>query len=520
MYISRRSVMTFLAGAAPGAFTRAAATQLPPGIQIQKGPFQPTRESLKAYTVPQWFRDAKFGIWAHWGPQSAAEYGDWYARNMYLQGSRQYNYHVKTYGHPSKFGFKDVIATWKADKFDPDYLISLYKKAGARYFVSMGVHHDNFDLWNSKYQPRWNAVAAGPHKDIVGLFRKAALKAGLKFGVSEHLSNSYNWFAPAHGSDKDGPLAGVPYDGADPAYADLYHPLPKDFDIAKTPAMSRNAPESWKLLYFRRIKDLIDNYQPDLLYTDGAIPFEEYGLALVAHFYNSNARRHGGRVEAVYTSKGRQDCEVGTCVLDIERGIAEGIPPNPWQTDTCIGHWHYDKEARYKSPKLVIDMLVDIVSRNGNLLLNFPLPNSGMLDEAELKILDEVTRWMAVNGEGIYGTRPWKIFGSGPAASTAPLGGRPAAFNERMRKEFSAEELRFTTKGNNLYVFVMGWPGSQVIVKPLAVNSSVERVKVLNVELLGFKGKLKWAQDEQGLKVQMPEYRPCEHAIALKVTCA
>jgi len=522
MILTRRNAIGLLVGTVPAILSKRSTAAQQAGIQIAPGPFKATRESLREYRVPDWFRDAKFGIWAHWGPQSAAEYGDWYARNMYMQGSRQYNYHVKTYGHPTKFGFKDVIPTWKAAKFDADHLIGLYKKAGAKYFCSMGVHHDNFDLWNSKFQPRWNAAAAGPKKDIVGLFRKAALKAGLKFAVSEHLSNSYNWFATSHGSDKDGPLAGVPYDGADPQYSDLYHPLPKDFEIAKAQAMGRIAPDSWKQLYFNRIKDLVDNYQPDLLYTDGAIPFEEYGLALVAHLYNSNASRHGGKVEAVYTSKGRQDSETGTCVLDLERGVAAGIPANPWQTDTCIGNWHYDKEAKYKTPKLVIDMLVDIVSRNGNLMLNFPLPNSGELDAEEMKIVSEITKWMAVNSEGIYSTRPWRIFGDGPVASApAPAAGaRGGRFNERNRKNFTAEEVRFTTKGKTIYAFVMGWPEKEVVIRPLGTKSNLGVGKIKNVELLGFKGKLKWAQEETALRVQVPPEKPCDYAIAMRIAGA
>ncbi len=441
------------------------------------------------------------------------EYGDWYARNIYIEGSRQYKYHVQRYGHPSKFGFKDVIPTWKGEKFDPDYVMQLYKKAGAKYFVSMGVHHDNFDLWNSKYQPRWNSVATGPKKDIVGIFRQAALKQGLKFGVSEHLWISYKWFAVSHGSDKSGPYAGVPYDGADPKYADLYHdlkePIPEKFGWN-----AENIPESWKQQWFLRIKDLVDQYQPDLLYTDGALPFEEYGLSLVAHLYNQNAKRHGGKVEAVYTSKRQEDCEVGTCVLDLERGIVDKIWPNPWQTDTCIGHWHYDKEAKYKSPKTVIDMLVDIVSRNGNLLLNFPLPSNGELDSEELKILSEITKWMAVNREAIYSTRPWKIFGDGPGTATSAQGER---FNERNRKALTTEDVRFTTRSNTLYAFVMGWPEKEAVVRRLATNSKLGVGKVRNVELLGLQGKLKWVQDETGLKVQMPPEKPCNHAIALKI---
>ena len=521
MTISRRSAMAVLGGAISSTrLNRLSAAQAEAfDFGIEKGPFQPTRESLKAYRVPDWFRDAKFGIWAHWGPQSAAEYGDWYAHRMYFQGERQYNYHVKTYGHPSKFGFKDIIATWKADKFDPDHLMQLYKKAGAKYFCSMGVHHDNFDLWNSKYQPRWNAVASGPKKDIVGLFRKAALKQGMKFAVSEHLGFSYNWMAAAHTSDKAGPLAGVPYDGADPQWADLYHALPKDYDYSKlTPlGMSLVSPDSWKQLYYKRMKDLVDQYEPDMLYTDGGIMFEEYGLNLVAHLYNSSAKRNKGKVESIYTSKGRKDCVEGTCVMDIERGVAEGISPNPWQTDTCLGTFHYDKtyleEGKYKSPKRIIDMLVDIVSRNGNLLLNFPLPNSGALDSYEVKMLDEITKWMAVNSEGIYSTRPWKMFGEGPGTETAAVPGQ--RFNENNRKDLTAEDVRFTTKGNALYAFVMGWPEKEAVIKPLGTNNA--GMKVANVSMLGFKGKLQWAQGVDGLKVQMPPAKPCDHAIALKI---
>jgi alpha-L-fucosidase len=517
--MTRREALTLLAGAIPAA-KLARAAEAP---QIAAGPFKGTRESLKAYRVPEWYRDAKFGIWAHWGPQSAAEYGDWYARNMYIQGQKQYDYHVKTYGHPSKVGFKDVIATWKAADFDPDHLMQLYKKAGAKYFCSMGVHHDGFDLWNSMYQPRWNAVAAGPKKDVVGLWKKAAAKQGLRFAVSEHLSNSYNWFCTSHMSDKTGALAGVPYDGTDPAFADLYHDLPKDYNYAAyaRTAMGRDAPDSWKQLYFKRIKQLVDDYEPDLLYTDGGIPFEEYGLGLVANLYNVSAKRHGGKVEAIYTSKTPADCATGTCALDLERGVASGIPTEPWQTDTCIGDWHYNKEVfeqhRYKTPKRVIDMLVDIVSRNGNLMLNFPLPNSGMPDADELKIVDEITKWMAVNSEGIYATRPWKMYGDGPVASAPVVAGRGSAFNEANRKDYTAEEFRFTTKGKTLYAFAMGWPGKQAVIKPLGTASGVG---VKNVELLGFKGKVKWSQAAAGLTVDMPAEKPCDYAVGLKVALA
>ena len=302
MSITRRTAIKIMAGAVPAlkAALSFAADTTEPLPEILSGPFQGTRESLKAFKVPDWFRDAKFGIWAHWGPQSAAECGDWYARNMYIQGERQYKYHVEHYGHPSKFGFKDIIPTWKADKFDPDFLMDLYKKAGAKYFMSMGVHHDNFDLWNSKHT-RWNAVNMGPKKDIVGLFRQAALKQGLRFGVSDHLWPSYKWFGVSHLSDKDGPLAGVPYDGVDPQYADLYHDTKEP--AAKSDFSEKGIPEAWKRLWFMRIKDLVDQYQPDLLYCDGGIPFGDYGLNLLAHLYNQSAQLHNGDIQSIYTSK-------------------------------------------------------------------------------------------------------------------------------------------------------------------------------------------------------------------------
>jgi alpha-L-fucosidase len=506
-----------LAAAAPGA--RLLHAEKP---AIASGPFQGTRESLKSYRVPEWFRDAKFGIWAHWGPQSAPEYGDWYARNMYMEGSRQYKYHVQKYGHPSKFGFKDVIPTWKAEKFDPAYLMSLYKKAGAKYFVSMGVHHDNFDLWNSKLNP-WNAVKMGPQKDIVGLFRQAAQKEGLRFGVSEHLAVSYHWFQTSHGADKEGEYKGVPYDGANSKYWSLYHETHQAPQNAWDPT---GVPEKWKEHYFLRIKDLLDHYQPDLMYTDGPIFFGDWGVALMAHHYNVAAKKYGGKPEGVWATKGKDDCVNGTCLLDLERGVVDRIWDDPWQTDTCIGNWHYNKEATYKTPKIVIDMLVDIVSRNGNLLLNFPLPSNGMLDPKELAILDEITKWMSLNGEAIYGTRPWKTYGDGPAITAATAARRGAgdhhqagAFNEAGRKPLTASDIRFTKKGATLYGFAMGRPEGKVAIPLLAQGGEHGVGKILNVEMLGGNGKLSWKQDTSGLTIQAPA-APSEHAVVFRITGA
>jgi len=481
------------------------------------GPFAPTRESLRTYRIPDWFRDAKFGIWAHWGPQSAIEDGDWYARKMYIQGTDQYLYHCETYGHPSKVGYKDLVNIWKADKWDPDHLMDLYKKAGAKYFVSMGVHHDNFDLWNSKYT-RWNAVNMGPHQDVVGMWQKAARNHGLKFGVSEHLWISYKWFSVSHTSDATGPLAGVSYDGVDPKYADLYHDAAcARFAGPNVQWSDDGIPDAWRQHYLDRMTDLIDKYQPDLLYTDGHLPFEEYGLKMVSHLYNLSAQLHGGTVEAVYTSKEKSDCAVGTCALDHERGVAEGIADNPWQTDTCIGQWHYKRGQQYKTAKKVIDLLTDIVSKNGNLLLNFPLPNSGELDYEETVTLDGITRWMQVNSEGIYSTRPWKIYGEGPSTSVQLKAG---SFNENKRGDFTAEDIRFTTKGKTLYAFVMGWPEKEASVQSLGLASPQAPGKILNVNLLGHDGKVDWKQEDGALIVQMPVEKLSDIGITLKVDLA
>jgi len=511
--MTRRTACQLIAGTFPALRLGAAQHETSPGIEIERGPFEGTRASLSKYEAPEWFRDAKFGIWAHWGPQSAIEYGDWYARNMYMEGSKQNIYHLETYGHPSKFGYKDTIPLWKAEQFDPAYLIGLYKQAGAKYFMSMGVHHDNFDMWNSTFQP-WNAANKGPKKDIVGMWARAARDAGLKFAVSEHLWITYKWFSVSHGHDETGPYAGVPYDGADPNNYSLY--VDSDQIWAKSVDWSETGiPLWWRRHWYMRIKDLVDKYQPDLLYTDGPLPFEEYGLNLIAHLYNLSAKKNGGKTEAVYTCKRADDAEQGLAVLDVERGIVNGIWPRPWQTDTCIGGWHYKRGQEYKTPKTIIDMLVDIVSRNGNLMLNFPLPARGTLDLEELNVLAEITKWMSVNSQGIHGSRPWKILGEGPALDAAA---NTPAFNENKRKDLTAADVRFTTKGDTLYAFVMGWPEFQTVIRPLATNTALRVGKIQNVELLGFDGKLDWSQDSSGLKVMMPAQKPCDYAIVFKVT--
>lgn len=473
---------------------------------MQAIPFTSDWNSLKQYRCPDWFRDAKFGIWSHWGPQAVPEGGDWYARNMYVQGHPAYELHLKKFGHPSKIGYKDVIPLWKAELFDAaqaERLMRLYKAAGARYFVSMGVHHDNFDLWNSKHH-KWNAVQMGPHKDIVGMWARAARDQGLRFGVSEHLERAYNWFNTNKGADKQGPLAGVPYDGNNPAYSDFYFPPHDDTDCV----YPSNPPDWWAKQWRARMIDLLDHYEPDLLYTDGGIPFGEVGRSVVAHLYNSTIQRHG-RLEGVYTLKQMDrhgDYEPGIGVLDMERGVLPKIEELPWQTDTSIGDWFYNPDWRYRPVRWTIEMLVDVVSKNGNLLLNVVQRADGSTDPEAEQMLRELAAWMDIHGEAIHGTRPWLIYGEG---ATHAEGGH---FKEDF--QFTAEDIRFTTKGDTLYAIALGWPAGGVLrVKSLATAAG----KIADLQILGLDARAEWCQSAQALDVRLPSEPPSPHTVALRI---
>jgi alpha-L-fucosidase len=472
-------------------------------LPIAEGAFQPSAESLKQYQYPDWFRDAKFGIWAHWGPQAVPMDGDWYARGMYEPGNGHYNYHVQHYGHPSEFGYKDIIPLWKAEKWDPDRLMGLYKKAGAKYFVSMGSHHDNFFLWNSKLH-RWNAVNMGPHRDVVGEWQKAAMKYGLKFGVSEHLGASFTWFQSSHRADTQGPKAGVPYDGANPEWQDLYHFPAEPGDTAWYSTNPR-----WQQQWFNEIKELVDMYHPDLLYSDGRVPFgNEVGLSLIAHLYNDSAARHGGHVQVVYNCKQQSD---GRWVEDLERGIMPRIDPYPWQTDTSIGDWFYSRNWKYRPVSWVIHMLVDNVSKNGNLLLNVVQRPDGSLDPEVEQMLGQLADWNAIHGEAIFGTRPWLVYGE------TGLKIKGGSFGEDFK--YNAREVRFTTKGETLYAFTLGWPEDrQITIRSLAQPQGSGLNRIEKITLLGYSGKLDWKQAADGLTVTLPEQKVSEYTAALKIT--
>ncbi|MCX7012650.1 MAG: alpha-L-fucosidase [Candidatus Sumerlaeota bacterium] len=486
-----------------------------------EGKFKPDWDSLTQYECPDWYRDAKFGIWAHWSAQCVPEQGDWYAKHMYEQGGAQYNYHVEHYGHPSVFGFKDICNIWKAENWEPDRLIQLYKRAGAKYFVALANHHCNFDCWDSKYQP-WNSVNIGPKKDIVGVWAEAARKEGLRFGVTVHCARSWSWYEVAQGSDKSGPLAGVPYDGA-LTKADGKGKWWEGYDpqdlYAQNHAPGAKPDQAYIDKFYNRVIDLVDSYKPDLLYfDDGVMPLNtvsDAGLRIASHYYNASMKWHDGRNEAVMNTKNLPEDKRKALVWDIERGRTNQLAPYPWQTDTCIGSWHYSRSLfeshKYKTATTVITMLVDIVSKNGNLLLNIPVRGDGTIDEDEEKVLEDLAQWMEVNSEAIFATRPWIIYGEGPTSLPGD------SFNEKKAVPYTSDDIRFTAKGDALYVILLGWPEKQAVIRSLGKSSPLVQGEISDIRLLGHDGKLEWTRNEDGLVIQMPAEKPCEHAFAFKI---
>lgn len=487
--------------------------------------FEPTFESLTQYECPQWFLDAKFGIWSHWGPQSVPMCGDWYARNMYIQGTSQYLYHVRHYGHPSKFGYKDICALWKAEKFDPEELMKLYRKAGARYFVGQAMHHDHFFNYPSKLN-RFNSAQVGPMKDICGLWKAAADKNDMPFGLTEHLGASFSWWRVNKWSDSYGPYAGVPYDGNDPEYRDFY------FDnYEHTPGGDRNSHAPWYTSnekfrdYWRDVmKEVIDLYKPDLLYSDGSLPFGshwqdggkdskvnpnnnityKWGLEAVSHLYNTSIEKYGEN-RAVYNQKDRNPEIYNVGVLDIEKSQLPGINPRPWQTDTCIGNWFYDAKQEFKKPAHIIEMLVDIISKNGIMLLNILQRPDGSIDDEAVYILEELAKWYAICGEGVYGTRPWHKYGEGDTQVLIE------GFKE-VKTSWNSSDYRFVTKGGNVYAFMLKTPENKVAV----IKSLTESEKVKEVRLLGA-GTVPFSQSFGIVTVKLPEVMPTEYVNCLEL---
>lgn len=467
-----------------------------------RGPVAPTAEGLAAaFTVPDWYRDAKLGLWAHWGPQCAPEAGDWYGRRMYLEAEEQSAIHRRLYGHPADTGFIDVIAGWRAEAWDPLAVFGAYKAAGARFLVAMACHHDNFDLFPSPHH-EWNSTRLGPGRDIVGGWAAAARQLGLPFGVSNHASHAWHWWQTAYGYDTVGPRKGERYDafrltradgagqaweGLDPQalYTGARMVPPDGLDSpeamrawhdATSGQWSEDVPQgdfAFAAGWLARQTALVECYQPDFLYQDGhRLPFGDIGRIAAAHFYNAAIARTGsfsGVMTAGFT-RGQ-----GTLVT-MERSGAAGIEPEPWQSATCIGDWHYNRarfdQRSYLPAAGIAALLADVVAKNGTLLLSVPVRGDGTLDGQERTILDALGRWMAREGEAaIYGSRPWRVFGEG-------------------------ESVRYTCKDGLLNAIVLAPQPGTLRLAALA-GGGVEAVRLANGRPLAF------TVDDAGLAVTL-----------------
>jgi len=518
-----------------------------PTEPMDSGKFVPTWESLKQYgEAPEWYQDAKFGIWAHWGPQCQPEQGDWYARFMYYPGSQQ-NWFTTNYGSDTKLGFKEVINSWKAESWQPDSIVKLYKNAGAKYFFALGNHHDNLDLWDSKYQ-QWNTVNVGPKKDIIDGWEKAARANGLRFGVSIHASHAWSWYEPSQSYDgnltaADG--AGKWWAGLDPQ--ELYaqnHAHSSGWDVSGTIHSQWNwvsgasiPSKAYCAKFYNRTIDMIKKYNPDLIYFDDtSLPFvavdgngnrstttvSDLGLKIAASYYNKSANANNGKVQNVIFGKILTADEKECLVWDVERGIPDKPQAKHWQTCTCIGDWHYNRSVynnnQYKSANTVIHMLIDIVSKNGNLLLNVPLRGNGTYDEKELAVVQGITAWMNVNKESIYGTRTWTVFGEGPTAERANALSAQG-FNEGTN--YDATDIRYVKKGDSLlYVTVMGWPtNGKAVLKSLSLTQPYLTRNIKSIQILGG-GNLTYTRTADGLNINLPATKPAtaDIGIAFKIS--
>ncbi len=493
------------------------------------GPFKPTWDSLLEYDAPEWYQDAKFGIWAHWSPQCVPEDGDWYARNMYIEGQRQYKYHREHYGPASRFGYKDLCAQWTLLNWDPDELITRYKKAGAKLFIALANHHDGFDAWDSKHQP-WDSAALGPHRDVVGTWAAAARKQGMRFGVTVHQARNWWWFQPSHSADNTGPLAGVPYDGdltevegSDQWWQELD---PHRIYGVKHPADA--LPDvSYVKDFYDRTRDLIDQHNPDLLYFDNTmLPLGLGGMNIGAYFYNNSLKTNNGKMEAVLNIKGVPDRLAKSVIADYERGLTAEIMKYPWQSETCIGEWHYmralyEKPGEYGGylpPRDVIHWMIDTVSKNGTFILNVPGRPDGTIDSKEIAVIDGITSWMQVNSEAIYETRPWKVYGEGPNSVKA------GSFQGNSVSKLGEKDVRFTRNKANtvVYALVLGWPTEPTLIQSLGLSAATKPGKVARVEVLGTGARVNWKQTSEALRIELPRgYKSAaDYAAALKVTLA
>lgn len=525
-------------------------------LPITSGPYEPTWKSIEANYpgTPEWLRDSKFGIWIHFGPQSAGESGDWYARKMYVEGTLAYENHLKNYGHPSEVGYKEVLRDWNPNKFNPQALVDIYKDAGARFLIVQGVHHDQFDMWDSKYQP-WNSTRLGPKRDLIGEWEKAAREAGIRFGLTFHHEYSWWWWQTAFQSDTKGEKKGVPYDGnltladgkgkwwegLDPKY--LYGINLREYETVAEAANSRWSPpqagifsghleyaEWYAKWWALRMMDAVDKYNPDFIYTDGTDqqPFSGSGTGtgykcdamqrVIADFYNKTLERCG-KVDVFSIVKFRKQTNgtVNTC----ETGIPGNIKTDQaWIAETPVGDWFYGPNFVYSSDA-VIRYLLEIVARDGAVGVSIPLRPDGSLDEGCVKMLKEVGEWMRINGQGIYGSSAWSVLGEGKDGKLNVLPGGFIGANQA-NHSFYTTDFRFTVgKDGAIYAWCMTVPkaGDKLKIVSLGSDAGIGKKHVTSVDLLGEKNKIEWKQEADGLNIVYPDSVHLKTAVGFRIVC-
>ena len=463
---------------------------------VARGPFRADWASLHEHHDPEWFRDAKFGIYTHWGPVtvgSSYSPGDaeWYGNQMYKPDHPAFQYHREHFGNQNTVGFKDIIPRFTGEKFNAEEWADIFARAGAKFAGPVAVHHDNFAMWNSRLT-RWNSVALGPRRDVVGELEKAYRKRGLRYVTTFHHGFAWKYYEPAFA-----------YDAADPQYSDLYTEPHKP---GAPP--SRHFQDKW----LAEVYEVLETYKPDLIYFDfefKAVITPEYEQKLFATAYNWAARNN----RQIGVTQKDHGIHEHTGILDFERGRADRITPYPWLDDTALGSWFYVASAGFKSATQVIGIFVDIVSKNGCMMLDIGPKVDGTLPLEEVDVLLGIGRWLKSNGEAIYGTRPWTVYGEGP---TRNVGG--ASFSEQKDKPYTARDIRFTTKENTLFAILLGWPEKEIVITSLPSGKPLWFGDIRGVRMLGSQAPLKWKRDREGLHVESPRSHPGDHAYVLKLT--
>lgn len=462
-------------------------------------------ESIRThYKVPEWFRDAKFGIFIHWGPYAVPAYmSEKYPPAIYKKswikgGMNPWSYHREKYGEPSEFGYKDFIPMFKAEKFDAQEWAQLFKNSGARYVVPVAEHHDGFAMYKSAYT-RWNAAEMGPKRDILGELSVEIRKMGMKFGASSHFALNWQYY------NKDSSN----WDTNNPEYADLYGKRKHEED--------RDKPSQEFLdLWWNRTTDIIDNYKPDILWFDFCLDRPAFSVLrpkILAYYYNKGL---DWNKEVVFQDKNMnyQAFPEDLIVLDIERGRMDEIFKFPWQTDTSVGDisWGFIRNETYKSPDYLTDELIDIVSKNGCLLLNIGPKADGTIPDEARNILLNMGDWLKINGEAIYSTRPWKIYGEGPTLTSK------GHHSEKANKAGTFADFRFTTKDGALYIIGLSWAeNGKFLVKSLATGNNFDNRRIERVTYLGGQSTLNWQQTKDGLALNL-EFCPTDkYAYVFKV---